>query len=152
MQRNTPRSIWAIIVIVLGLLVMLIDCSVLSDPSVTISWEIGSQLDIQGFNIYRDSMVDTTLVRVNDILITGSDDVLAPQEFSYVDHPTGDQAEYRYLIEIVATDGSTNRLEAQTYRISRNPGWFFWIGFIMLWIGLGLILLQFKWTREVVTN
>jgi hypothetical protein len=152
MQKNRPQLIWTTVVILLGLLLMLIDRGVLSDPSVTISWEVGSQLDIQGFNVYRGSTNDTNLVRVNNNLITGSEDFLAPQEFSYVDHPTDDQAEFRYLVEIVSTDGNTNRLEAKTYRISRNPGWFFWIGFIMLWIGLGLVLVEIKSMRRVVNN
>lgn len=131
-----------------GPILMAMDRFMLSKSSVTIAWNVGSQIDIQGFNVYRHDVGGTGFFRINELLIPTGEDVFSPQKYTLLDEPPENRIEFTYVIETIYSDGSASRTQPQVFSVTWKPGWFFWIGFIMLLTGLGLAFTHMIRTRK----
>jgi hypothetical protein len=76
----------------------------MGDPSLKITKETGEEMEILGFNIYRDD------VQINEALIN---------ENSYIDNDVVNGTTYSYKVELVTDEGSvfSNALELTPYAL-----------------------------------
>lgn len=93
------------------LLMLLIGCSLLPDPELTISWSTESELDIIGFNLYRSDSPDGPFTKINGELIPPAADPFIGGDHSYVDTDVARGKTYYYQLESVDRNGNTTRTD-----------------------------------------
>ena len=77
---------------------------------VAITWETASEVNTQGFNLYRaDGTNGTDFVQVNDQLIPSRGDPLTGASYEVLDEDTRPGNLYTYQIEEVEWDGRRHR-------------------------------------------
>lgn len=80
------------------------------DGAVSIDWQTGSELDHQGFNVYRSSQPTQGYVQVNPSLIRRvTSESLTTGRYRFVDNSVQNGFTYYYLIEDVATNNAKTR-------------------------------------------
>ena len=82
-----------------------------SDEVAIIHWRTESQVDVLGFNIYRNDEDDfTTAVKINSDLIPGHGTTTVPHDYYYEDDgiEPNPMDEYWYWLEIIDFGGSSN--------------------------------------------
>jgi len=77
-------------------------------PRIVIEWKTASELDTVGFNILRAESSDGTPVKINQSLISPSDDPLTGGSYQYEDRDVKVGATYYYYLEDLDAQGNTN--------------------------------------------
>ena len=92
---------------------MCIDCDVISveltsfeaytcDQGIRIEWEVASEIDHAGYNVYRGESKDGEFIKINESLIV-STGVAAAGQYEFID--VGARGEHYYQLENVSLDG-----------------------------------------------
>jgi len=70
-----------------------------SDDQVTLAWETASELDNEGFNLWRSSAVDGQFVKINNDLIQAQGNETTGASYSFVDSNVTSGTTYYYKLE-----------------------------------------------------
>jgi len=76
--------------------------------NVTLNWSTASELENQGFNIYRKSVENPEWVMVNEAIIDGQGTYSGESNYSYVDYDVVAGRSYTYKLESVSFNGYVN--------------------------------------------
>ena len=117
--------------------------------SVQIEWDTATELDTDGFNLYRSPTVDGEFVQINDKLIPSKGDGLTGASYTYDDKSVAAGETYYYLLEEVELDASTNRYEGDTfsYTVPSVTWWALVLTAVSLLAGLALIIVGIRERR-----
>ena len=96
--------------------------SLLTDGTVLVQWETGSELTISGFNIYRSIDPDGARQKLNQAIIT-------PQRpgqnwgaaYDFEDPDVAEGMTYYYWLEAIETGGEKSEFGPESITIPSNP-------------------------------
>jgi uncharacterized repeat protein (TIGR01451 family) len=73
--------------------------------SITLNWQIGTEINNAGFNIYRATSENGSYTRINDQFIAAKGDPLSGASYTYVDTDVREDVTYYYKLQDVEFDG-----------------------------------------------
>ncbi len=79
---------------------------------VRIEWGTASETNHLGFHVYRSQTKDGDYIRITSAIIKGNGTDSTPHDYSFIDEGAEVGNTYWYLLEDVAFDGATKRLES----------------------------------------
>jgi hypothetical protein len=89
-----------------GILILFQALRLYLNPSISIEWSTASEFEVAGFNIFRAENANGPFVKINETLISPSDDPLTGGDYVYVDTNVESGARYYYQLQEIEHSGT----------------------------------------------
>lgn len=80
-----------------------------TSAEIAVEWTTASELDTVGFNVYRNSLAESDLIKVNSSLITASSNALIGGYYKFLDSDLIPNVEYSYYLEDIDRHGNATK-------------------------------------------
>lgn len=88
--------------------------------SITVRWETGSEIDVEGFNIYRSNSASGEYTQINENLIAAVGDSSTGSSYSYTDSSADPAVTYYYRLEEI--DSAANSVYYDPIAVNAYDG------------------------------
>ncbi len=83
------------------------------DPGITLTWDIGDEADLAGYNIFRSQFADSQFVKINNMMVP-------PDTGLYYDHKARAGVQYYYRLTARDRSGNQSQRSARVFSVYEN--------------------------------
>lgn len=136
MRSQTILGIIFIGLVILGISLGVYSWWIARHASVVIEWSTASELDTDGFNIYRSNNIEGELVKINDQPIPPSTEPLTGGDYRFTDVNVQAGILYYYWLEDLEKNGNSARHGPIEIRAQSGGIYELWLSVLLLILAL----------------